>query len=464
MPHYSKMSNGGDSSLRKNVMKRKRVEDEDEEIDSDEAEGIGMSSGDEKGDELPEETLEDENETVEEKRLRMAREYLRQLGVDDEAESDGDSDEDGSDVDDINAKLRESALKSSGRVTTALADTVSKSLSKASITSCRGHSLPATCVALATGDESVAVSGGKDSRVIVWDVATGTRKHSFKASDEWKYKKNPSSAPGHIGNILTVAVSDDGQLAASGGLDGLVRIWDLRSSKLVESLRGHRGAVNGLSFRSGTRQLYSASADRTVKVWDLNDMAYVETLFGHGAQAQSVDVLQKERAVSCGQDGTVRLYKVVEGSQLVFRKSLTTSIDAVSMLNDQRFISGGDDGVLSLWHINKKKPTASVSNAHGSGKGADAWISTVTSVPFSDLVVSGGGDSNLRFWKCGSKPTPKLTACGALDVGIGFVNGISISPSASLLVAAVGSEHRLGRWTRIRKAKNGIKIVKLVQS
>lgn len=43
----------------------------------------------------------------------------------------------------------------------------------------------------------------------------------------------------------------------------------------------------------------------------------------------------------------------------------------------------------------------------------------------------------------------------------GFVNGLSFAPSGNILVAAVGQEHRLGRWARIPKVPNGIAIIQL---
>ena len=38
-----------------------------------------------------------------------------------------------------------------------------------------------------------------------------------------------------------------------------------------------------------------------------------------------------------------------------------------------------------MWDINKKKPTATVPNAHGPGR----WICAVAALPYSDLVASG---------------------------------------------------------------------------
>ena len=43
----------------------------------------------------------------------------------------------------------------------------------------------------------------------------------------------------------------------------------------------------------------------------------------------------------------------------------------------------------------------------------------------------------------------------------GFVNGLVVAPSGRFVVAAVGQEHRLGRWFRVREARNGCAVVNL---
>lgn len=121
-----------------------------------------------------------------------------------------------------------------------------------------------------------------------------------------------------------------------------------------------------------------------MKIFDLTPgvMGYVETLFGHQDQISCVEALRSETAVSAGtRDRTVRFWKVVDESQLVFRgggksrlrdvlegagveglddeemeedepkktkgksmKFLEGTVDAVTMIDEHTFVSGGDTG------------------------------------------------------------------------------------------------------------------------
>lgn len=97
-------------------------------------------------------------------------------------------------------------------------------------------------------------------------------------------------------------------------------------------------------FKKETHTLYSCSKDKLVRVWSLDEMAYVETLFGHQDSITSIDALMRERTVtSGGRDATLRLWKIAEESQLVFNGH-NGSIDNVRFINEDNFVSGGDDG------------------------------------------------------------------------------------------------------------------------
>ena len=53
----------------------------------------------------------------------------------------------------------------------------------------------------------------------------------------------------------------------------MVRIWDARTSELLETLRGHEDKVKSVAFTPDGRGLVSGSSDRTLKYWDVSRLA-----------------------------------------------------------------------------------------------------------------------------------------------------------------------------------------------
>lgn len=180
---------------------------------------------------------------------------------------------------------------------------------------------------------------------------------------------------GHWGEVLSVAVTADGAVVASGGRDKTVRVWDGRRLRSKETLVGHKDAVTALSFLRGpARTLFSAGLDRLVKVWSCDEMTLVETLFGHQAEIAAIDTPlggaagARERVVSAGADSTARLWKVPEQTQLVFRPGgAPPRIESVRAVGEGVFLTGDADGALALWTVLKKRPLAVISHAHGTG-------------------------------------------------------------------------------------------------
>lgn len=429
----------------------------DDDVDSDEVEDKG-------GSESSDDDSVDVRESAEQKRRRLAKEYLASLEADASSSSGEEEDEDNNMNSSssanrgqaISSRLRKERLDAGGRYFRDLSNTAlanAQAIESAPRHVLGGHDLSVTSVALSS-DETFVVSGSKDNSVLRWDVET-QQKTVLRA--KWRrdthFEKQASD-----GEILSVAVSSDGRYTVSGGRDNIIRVYDARQANAeVKALSGHRDAVTSLAFRRESYSLFSGSLDRCVKHWDLSEMGYLETLFGHQDGVTGVDCWSKEEPISASSDRTVRKWKVVDESHLVFRGH-KSSVDSVQLLTEDTFITGGQEGALHLWKETQKKPLLSAHAAHGmeSGTSNPNWISSVASVKMSNLAASGSNDGYVRLWSASAESRQlKQVASIAAE---GFVNSIAMSPR--LIVLGMGREHRWGRWWCTPGNKNKVVIMR----
>eukprot|EP00871_Galdieria_phlegrea_P005140 jgi/Galph1/5627/GphlegSOOS_G4218.1 len=365
--------------------------------------------------------------------------------------------------DELEHKLLEDAMESKGLASFKLADQLRDVEEQSFVTQrVRCSRLSPTCVAVSK-DEKLAVVGSKDQSVNVFDLVKNKKIHKFFGI---RSGEKPGKLKGHHGQVLCCCVSEDGNMAYSGGADNYIKVWDLRSKELVTSLSGHRAAVTGVVRVPDSREMYSCSVDRCVKVWNLENLSYVDSLFGHEAPISSISSAFSGMALTGGSDRTLRLWKVNEDSQLIFRGH-NGSIDSVAFVNGKTFVSGSEDGSLALWSRFNKKPVLYVHEAHSEQRNLDThpspllssrlWISAVSTIAHSDLIASGSSSGRIHLWKCSEKSLEFLSGIKAA----GFVNGLVFGSSRRLLVAVHGQEHRLGRWYRLPNSKNILSAVRM---
>lgn len=442
--------------------------------------------------------MEDEAE----KRLRLTKEYIQQLDTD-RAENGVDGG--------VGQELRDQYLLSSGQLSRQIAATILSydfnGVKMLRGSHHKGHKLSVTCVANDEIDgEKVVYSGSKEGVIIKWSLSDG------KILDRISMDK--TGTVGHSGAIF--ALASCGRYLASGSDDKTIRIWKSGvKMELFHVFKGHKDAVTGLVFdnrvaANGVLQLFSCSKDRNAKVWNVEEKSYIETLFGHDNEVLGIDSFSasSDKFVTCGgQDLSVRIWKLIDQSQLIYlqnqadRQRQVGSIECICTVDETHFVTGAgtresadfghilaifvsvlkmaflkfvfinrclcfaDDGSLSLWRTNKKKPVFTMRNAHVlSAKEAQSdcrWITSVCCIRNSDVVASASSNGVIRLWRVDFKSTNKPFV-PLFDIPVkGFVNSLQFSKDQQSLIAAVGQEHRLGRWWRVKDAKNAVLIIPL---
>ncbi|XP_067936609.1 U3 small nucleolar RNA-interacting protein 2-like isoform X2 [Watersipora subatra] len=427
------------SRNKKNLSKKDNEElseGSDEELPSDD-EFVGKSSDSDS---------ELERETPQEKRLRLAKEYLNQVEEEIDEAADSEDDADGL----MAQRLKHDASKLKGKHFTHIADDILSPESD-DIVILRGHQLSLTCLVISP-DNKYIYTGSKDCSIIKWNVELKKKVITIHGGR----KGTESSHKGHTSHVLSMAISTTNKYLVSGDQTALILVWNPESMDLLHTFKGHKGPVTGLAFRRGCNELFSASADKSVKVWSLDEMAYVETVFGHQDAVTSIDAMMRERAVSVGgRDNTVRVWKIVEESQFVYNGP-GGSMDCVCLIDEEKFVTGSDTNQICVWKVMKKRPVATVNNAH-EGDG-ECWINALRALRNTDLLASGSKTGQIKLWKIPDFGPPKAIHVVPMP---GFVNDLHFATGGKFLAAAVGQEHKLGRWWRLKEAKNCLAIINL---
>ncbi|KAI6645902.1 WD repeat, SAM and U-box domain-containing protein 1 isoform X2 [Oopsacas minuta] len=245
-------------------------------------------------------------------------------------------------------------------------------------------------------------SGDKTCRV--WNVPD-----ELQSLDEESATSNSSILTGHTKYINSCVISAHYNTLFTASTDGTIRVWDLMKMECTGVIKGHKGVVQCLALSPDEGRLVSGSGDSTIRVWDPVKRTCLRTLSEHDYTVVYC---------SFSHDGIAFVSASSDGKIIAWDKSLTypianesahpevgTNICVFSPIvypNSYLVATAGNDNLFKLWSLIYKGAKAKFNHiwtvdAHGSSVYALAFS------PDGSILVSGGGDASVMFWRVSTK-------------------------------------------------------------
>lgn len=239
----------------------------------------------------------------------------------------------------------------------------------------------------------------------------------------------------NFSGIISVAVSQDGRLLATGDARGEIRVWDSSDGEMLFAIKAHSDWVRSVVFGSDNHTLYSSSDDRLVKKWNFETGQCLRIFQGHLGRIRSITISNDGqclvsgsddgtlkwwntdtgecfrtsiehtdhiRAVvfspdglilaSCGEDLKIRIWNVVTGDCIRTFEEHTNWVSSLAFSPNGRLLaSGSEDQTIRLWHLDSGRCQDVL-------QGHNRWIWSVAFSPDGKIIASGSGDHTVKLW------------------------------------------------------------------
>jgi predicted NACHT family NTPase len=238
-----------------------------------------------------------------------------------------------------------------------------------------------------------------------------------------------------FGTVFVVAFSPDGKLLATGGSDGVVRCWEVTSSRELLTCKGHSDLVRSIAFSSDGQTLASGSDDRTVKLWDCQSGECIQIWKGHSNLVCSVAFSPDGKTLASGSsDLTIKLWDCHSGECVQTWQGHSGLVRSVVFSRDGKTLaSGSDDQTIKLWDCHSGECLQT-------WQGHNNFVFSVAFSPDGKTLASGSRDQTIKLWDCHSGECLQTWQGHS-----GLVRSVAFSPNGKIL-ASGSNDQTIKLW------------------
>jgi WD40 repeat protein len=120
------------------------------------------------------------------------------------------------------------------------------------------------CLAISPNNQVLAVAG-VDGTVLLWDIGTWLPRGELGGDGDQK-------------EVTAAVFASDSRTLALGAKDNTIRVWDLLSRTLVQTLRLRTAHATSLAISSDRHLLACGASDNQVMIWDLKSGKAIQAL------------------------------------------------------------------------------------------------------------------------------------------------------------------------------------------
>lgn len=195
-------------------------------------------------------------------------------------------------------------------------------------------------------DNNLILSGGADQNLKLWEIGKHESMRAVLSGDCLR------TFVGHQGEVLSVCLSLDNQLALSGSGDKTLKLWETATGRCLKTIEGHENSVNAVCIFSDAKFALSASADNTIKLWNLETAECLRNFQGHTKPINSISLsVDNKLLISGSDDKTARLWNVETGECLQIFEGHSNKITSVCLSSNNQWAVSASGEEIKVWFL-----------------------------------------------------------------------------------------------------------------